>query len=101
MSETADDARTQPETAEGPAPTGAGTKPTGARRLLQIVVAILVFLVLPALVIGAFVGEFGVAAMFVGLLLGVTGSKLGGTHRMLYVAPALGVAGAIGASTSI
>ncbi len=101
MSETAHDAGTPPDmTADEPAPAGASTKPTGARRLLQIVVAILVFLVLPALVIGVFVGEFGVAAMFVGLLLGVTGSKLGGTHRMLYVAPAIGVAGAIGAYTA-
>ena len=79
---------------------GAEHKPSGAGRLLHIVVAVLVALVLPALVIGAFVGELGVAAMFTGLLLGATGSKLGGTRRMLYVAPALGLAGGLGAYTA-
>ncbi len=75
-------------------------RPSGARRLLHIVGAVLVALVLPALLIGAFVGELGVAAMFTGLLLGATGSKIGGTRRMLYVAPALGVAGGLGAYTA-
>ncbi len=72
---------------------GAESKPSGVRRVLHIVGAVVVVLVLPALVIGAFVGELGVSAMFTGVVLGAVGAKLGGTHRMLYVAPALGVAG--------
>lgn len=38
--------------------------------------------------------------MFVGLLFGVVGSKIGGTRRMLYVAPAMGVAAGLGAFTA-
>ena len=79
---------------------GAEHKPSGVRRVLHIVGAVVVVLVLPALVIGAFVGELGVSAMFTGVLLGAVGAKLGGTHRMLYVAPALGVAGGLGAYTA-
>ena len=56
--------------------------------------------VLPAVVIGAFVGELGVSAMFTGVLLGAVGAKLGGTHRMAVVAPALGVAAGLGAYTA-
>ena len=79
---------------------GAEHKPSGVRRVLHIVGAVVVVLVLPALVIGAFVGELGVSAMFTGVVLGAVGAKLGGTHRMLYVAPALGVAGGLGAYTA-
>ena len=79
---------------------GAEHTPSGVRRVLHIVGAVVVVLVLPALVIGAFVGELGVSAMFTGVLLGAVGAKLGGTHRMLYVAPALGVAGGLGAYTA-
>ena len=52
------------------------------------------------LAIGAIIGEFAAAAMFVGLLLGVVGSKIGGTRRMLYLAPAMGVAAGLGAFTA-
>jgi len=38
--------------------------------------------------------------MFTGLLLGAPGSKLAGIRRMLYIAPALGVAGGLGAYTA-
>ena len=89
---------TRPVTAEDDP--GAEHKPSGARRVVHIVGAVVVVLVLPALVIGAFVGELGVSAMFTGVLLGAVGAKLGGTHRMLYVAPALGVAGGLGAYTA-
>src|SRR6476620_10915864 len=79
---------------------GAEHKPSGVRRVLHIVGAVVVVLVLPALVIGAFVGELGVSAMFTGVVLGAVGAKLGGTHRMLYVVPAIGVAGGLGAYTA-
>jgi hypothetical protein len=78
-------------------PQGVEQKPSGARRLVRIVVAVLMALVLPAVVIDVFVGVLGVAAMVVGLLLGAAGAKLGGTRRMLCVAPAMGVAGGLGA----
>ena len=74
--------------------------PSRAHRLAHIVGAVLVAVVLPALVMAALVGELGVAAMGVGLLLGATGCKLGGTRRMLFVAPLLGVAAGLGASTA-
>jgi hypothetical protein len=41
---------------------------------------------------GALVGSLGVSALLIGLTLGVVGSKVGGTYRMLFVAPMLGVA---------
>jgi Fusaric acid resistance protein-like len=75
-------------------------KPSRARRIAHVLVAALVFVVLPMVLVGALVGDFGVGAMGSGLLLGVVGSKLGGTRRMTYVAPAIGVAGGLGAVTA-
>src|SRR5262245_18123371 len=46
------------------------------------------------------VGGFGADAMFVGLLWGVLGGKLGGTRRMLYLAPLVAVAAGLGALTA-
>jgi len=51
-------------------------------RLLHVLGAVLVGLVLPALVVGALVGELGVSAIVIGLVWGVVGSKLGGTRRL-------------------
>ena len=75
-------------------------KPSGARRVLHILAAVLVIGVLPSLLMDALVGELGVAAILTGLLLGAAGSKLGGAHRMLYVAPVIGVAAGLGAYTA-
>jgi len=75
-------------------------RPSGARRTMHILGAVLVAVVLPVLLIGALVGRLGVGAMFVGLLLGVVGSKIGGARRMLYVAPIIGVAAGLGALTA-
>lgn len=80
--------------------TGGADKPSGARRVMHILGAVLVAVVLPALLIGALVGSLGVWAMFIGLTLGVAGSKIGGTHRMLFVAPMIGVAAGLGAFTA-
>jgi hypothetical protein len=79
---------------------GAQDKPSGARRIIHILGALLVAVVLPALLMGALVGRLGVSALFIGLTLGVVGSKIGGTHRMLFVAPMLGVAAGLGAFTA-
>jgi hypothetical protein len=79
---------------------GVGDKPSGAHRLMHILGALLVAFVLPALLMGALVGQLGVSAMFIGLLLGVVGSKIGGTHRMLFVAPVIGLAAGLGAFTA-
>ena len=67
---------------------------------MHVLGAVLVVVILPALLMAALVGSLGVSAMFVGLVLGVVGSKLGGTHRMLYIAPGLGVAAGLGAFTA-
>jgi len=75
-------------------------KPSTTRRLVHIVAAVLVVVVLPALLMYAVAGELGVSAMFVGVLLGAVGAKLGGTRRMLYVAPVVGLAAGLGAFTA-
>ncbi len=64
---------------------------------MQVLGAVVVAVVLPALLMGAVAGELGVWAMLVGLLLGVAGSKIGGTRRMTYVAPGIGLAAGLGA----
>ena len=74
--------------------------PSRARRIAHVLVAAVVFVVLPTVLVGALVGDFGVGAMLIGLLLGALGSKLGGTRRMAYVAPAIGVAAGLGAVTA-
>ena len=76
---------------------GARDKPSGWHRVLHILGAVLVGVVLPALLLDALVGRLGVSAMFVGLILGVAGAKLGGTRRMLMVAPVVGLAAGLGA----
>jgi hypothetical protein len=75
-------------------------KPSGSRRMIHTLGAALVFVVLPVVVLYALLGELGSRAMVVGLLLGVIGSRIGGTHRMLYLAPAVGIAGGLGAITA-
>lgn len=55
--------------------------------------------VLPV-VLYALLGDLGSRAMVLGLLLGVLGSKLGGTRRMLYLAPAVGIISGLGAITA-
>lgn len=61
-------------------------KPSRARRIFHILGAVLVAVVLPVVVIDVLVGKFGADAMIIGLLIGVLGSKIGGTRRMLYLA---------------
>jgi nitrate reductase NapE component len=87
-----------PDTGEASAANAAAGKPSRVRRIAHVLVALLVFVVLPMVLVGALVGEFGVGAMAVGLVLGVAGSKIGGTRRMAYLAPAIGVAGGLGRS---
>ena len=93
------DVPTSPTTTEADA-AGVEPKRSGARRMLNILAAVLVGLVLPVVVVGALVGHFGASAMFMGLVWGALGAKLGGTRRMLYIAPAIGVAAGLGAGTA-
>ena len=90
---------TSPATVDDDAAAGQD-KPSGAHRLLHILGAVLVGAVLPAVLVGALVGELGVSALFTGMLLGVAGSKIGGAHRMMYVAPLTGLAAGLGAYTA-
>ena len=86
-----------------PAPVDGGEvrdKPSGVHRVLHVLGAVVVAVVLPALLMGALVGWLGVLALLVGVILGVAGSKLGGTYRMVFVAPMLGVAAGLGAFTA-
>ena len=69
-------------------------------RLLHLVGALLVGVVLPALVVGALVGELGVSALFTGVVWGAVGAKLAGTRRMVYVTPLVGVVAGLGAYTA-
>jgi hypothetical protein len=61
-------------------------------RLMHVVMAIVVVVVLPAVLMAVVVGPLGVSAMFVGLILGVFGSKLGGTQRVAVVSTLIGIA---------
>ena len=78
----------------------ARAKPSRARRTLHILAALLVAVVLPAVLMWALVGKFGATAMFTGVLLGGVGAKLGGTRRMSYLAPLMGLAAGLGAFTA-
>ena len=75
-------------------------KPSRARRTVHILVALLVAFVLPTLLMWALVGEFAASAMFIGIVLGGVGAKLGGTRRMLVLAPLMGLAAGLGAFTA-
>ena len=75
-------------------------KPSRARRTVHILVALLVAFVLPTLLMWALVGEFAASAMFIGIVLGGVGAKLGGTRRMFVLAPLIGVAAGLGAYTA-
>jgi hypothetical protein len=75
-------------------------KPSRAHRLIHIAVALLVAVVLPVGLVGLLVGSLGVWGMLIGLVLGFVGAKLGGTHRMAFAAPAVGLAGGLGAATA-
>jgi Fusaric acid resistance protein-like len=84
----------QPEDIEA-----ASDKPSGARRAIHIIGAVLVVLVLPVVLVDTFIGKFAANALFLGLLFGVVGSMVGGTRRMVYLAVPFGVAGGLGAFT--
>ena len=75
-------------------------KPSRARRIIHILGAVLVAVVLPMLLMWAIVGEFGATAIFMGIILGGVGARLGGTRRMLFLAPATGLAAGLGAYTA-
>jgi hypothetical protein len=68
--------------------------------MIKILAAVLVGLVFPMLVVGALVGHFAASAMFIGLLWGGLGAKLGGTRRMMYLAPAVGLAAGLASGTA-
>ena len=59
-----------------------------------------VVVVLPVVVLEVLIGKFAADAMFIGIVLGVLGNRVGGTRRMLYIAPALGLAAGLGAFTA-
>ncbi|WP_331739923.1 FUSC family protein (plasmid) [Streptomyces goshikiensis] len=83
-----------------PDPAATAARPSGARRWLHILGAVVVAVVLPVAVAGMVAGQLGAQAVFLGVLLGVTGAKIGGTHRMLYLAPVTGAAAGLGALTA-
>ncbi len=82
--------------ASGGLPPGA----SGTRRTRHVIGAVLIGVVLPAVLIGWFVGEFGAAGLLTGMLLGAVGAKIGGTRRVTALAPLIGLAGGVGAFTA-
>jgi Fusaric acid resistance protein-like len=84
----------------GVGPASVPGPPSRWRRMMHVLGAALVAVVLPVILIDKLVGMFGADAMIIGLLCGVVGSKIGGTRRMLYLAPAVGVAAGLGAFTA-
>jgi Fusaric acid resistance protein-like len=79
---------------------GVPSQPSRTRRMILILGAALVGVVLPVVLLYVFLGTLGSRAMVIGLLVGVLGSKLGGTRRMLYLAPAVGIVSGLGAITA-
>jgi hypothetical protein len=79
---------------------GVPSQPSRRRRMIHILGAALAGVVLPVVVLYLLLGTLGSRAMVIGLMVGVVGSKLGGTRRMLYLAPAVGVVGGLGAITA-
>lgn len=75
-------------------------KPSSAGRAIHVIGAILVIVVLPVVLMDLLVGGFGANAMFMGLVYGVVGGKLGGTRRMASLAPLVGAAAGVGAFTA-
>ena len=75
-------------------------EPSRARRMIHVVAAAVVFVVLPVVLVYALLGDQNGRAMVIGLVLGVVGSKIGGTRRMLYLAPGVGIAAGAGAITA-
>ncbi|MBK8293440.1 MAG: hypothetical protein IPK93_01180 [Solirubrobacterales bacterium] len=73
---------------------------SATRRTAHILGAVVVAVVLPALLMNAVAGQLGVWSMLTGILLGVVGSRIGGTRRMMFVAPAIGLAAGLGAFTA-
>ena len=78
----------------------ASEMPPRGRRILHILGAVLVGVVLPAVVVGVLVGEIGVSALFTGVLWGALGAKLGGTRRMVYLSPGIGLVAGLAAYTA-
>ena len=74
--------------------------PSSTRRAIHIVAAVLVGVVLPVALVDTLVGQFAANALFLGLFLGVLGSMIGGTRRMVYLAVPFAVAGGLGALTA-
>src|SRR6478736_2534557 len=80
--------------------TGGPSTSSGSRRSLHILGAVLVVVVLPAVLVGALVGELGVTALLVGLWLGALGARINGVRLMSYVAPLVGLTAGLGAYTA-
>ncbi|WP_396667638.1 FUSC family protein [Microbacterium sp. R86528] len=70
------------------------------RRVAHFLGMIVVGAVIPAAVAAGLVGALGVSALFTGVLWGALGAKLGGTRRMAYVAPVVGIVAGLGAYTA-
>src|SRR5262249_26466810 len=79
---------------------GGPGQPSRTGRMIHIFGAALVGVVLPVVVLYLLLGALGSRAVVIGLVVGVVGSKLGGTRRMLYLAPAVGVVAGLGAITA-
>ena len=81
-------------------PPGASQASSGTRRAVQILGAVVVVVVLPIVLVDALVGQSAADAMFLGLYLGVLGSQIGGSRRMILLVPAFGLAAGLGAFTA-
>jgi len=81
-------------------PDGAAEGSSGAGRAVHILGMVVIGVLVPAAVVGILVGALGVSALFTGVLWGALGAKLGGTRRMTYVAPVVGVVAGLGAYTA-
>jgi hypothetical protein len=77
----------------GEVPGPASEAQSCGRRILHILAAVLVGVILPAVVVGG----TGVSALFTGVLWAALGAKLGGTRRMVYLTPGIGLVAGLAA----
>jgi hypothetical protein len=75
----------------------ASANPSRARRVVQIVLAVLVAFVVPVLLLDALVGSTA-RTRWSSAFWSAPRLQIGGTRRMLYLAPAIGLAAGLGRS---
>lgn len=70
------------------------------RRMSRVLAAAVVVVVLPVVLADVLVGSYAANAMLTGIVWGALGAKIGGTRRMMYLAPVVGLTAGLAAFTA-